>query len=59
MASGPQVLILDEPTAQLIASEIDQLISRVNELRERGVTFLFISHHLDEVPFPAYPSALD
>ncbi|RRH93990.1 sugar ABC transporter ATP-binding protein [Mesorhizobium tamadayense] len=47
---GSRFVILDEPTAQLIASEIDQLISRVNELRERGVTFLFISHHLDEVP---------
>ena len=47
---GSRFVILDEPTAQLIASEIDQLIWRVNELRERGVTFLFISHHLDEVP---------
>ena len=47
---GSRFVILDEPTAQLIASEIDQLISRVNELRDRGVTFLFISHHLDEVP---------
>ena len=25
---------------------IDQLMLRVNELRQRGVTFLFISHHL-------------
>ncbi|MBB6469144.1 simple sugar transport system ATP-binding protein [Aminobacter lissarensis] len=47
---GARFVILDEPTAQLIASEIDQLISRVNELRDKGVTFLFISHHLDEVP---------
>jgi len=47
---GSRFVILDEPTAQLIASEIDHLIARVNELRDRGVTFLFISHHLDEVP---------
>lgn len=50
LSQGSRFVILDEPTAQLIASEIDQLISRVNELRQRGVTFLFISHHLDEVP---------
>ena len=50
LSQGSRFVILDEPTAQLIASEIDQLIARVNELRERGVTFLFISHHLDEVP---------
>lgn len=50
LSQGSRFVILDEPTAQLIASEIDQLISRVNELRAKGVTFLFISHHLDEVP---------
>ncbi|MGY0571725.1 sugar ABC transporter ATP-binding protein [Bradyrhizobium sp. RDM12] len=50
LSQGSRFVILDEPTAQLIASEIDQLMSRVNELRQRGVTFLFISHHLDEIP---------
>ncbi|GLR85900.1 sugar ABC transporter ATP-binding protein [Bradyrhizobium iriomotense] len=50
LSQGSRFVILDEPTAQLIASEIDQLILRVNELRKRGVTFLFISHHLEEIP---------
>lgn len=50
LSQGSRFVILDEPTAQLISSEIDHLISRVNQLRERGVTFMFISHHLDEVP---------
>lgn len=50
LSQGSRFVILDEPTAQLISSEIDQLLSRVNQLRERGVTFMFISHHLDEVP---------
>ncbi|WP_396912538.1 sugar ABC transporter ATP-binding protein [Mycolicibacterium sp.] len=50
LASGSQLIILDEPTAQLVASEIDALISQINVLREQGVTFLFISHHLDEIP---------
>jgi simple sugar transport system ATP-binding protein len=50
LAQGSRFVILDEPTAQLVASEIDHLIERVNQLRDRGVTFLFISHHLDEVP---------
>ena len=47
---GSRFVILDEPTAQLISSEIDQLISHMNEMREQGISFLFISHHLDEVP---------
>jgi simple sugar transport system ATP-binding protein len=50
LSQGSRFVILDEPTAQLISSEIDHLISRVNELRAKGITFLFISHHLDEVP---------
>ncbi|WP_157951427.1 ATP-binding cassette domain-containing protein [Rhodococcus opacus] len=50
LAQGSRFVILDEPTAQLVADEIDALISRVNQLRDRGVTFMFISHHLDEVP---------
>jgi simple sugar transport system ATP-binding protein len=50
LSHGSRFVILDEPTAQLVASEIDILMARVNELRDRGVTFLFISHHLDEVP---------
>ena len=50
LAHGSRFVILDEPTAQLVASEIDTLMHRVNQLRDRGVTFLFISHHLDEVP---------
>ncbi|NSL21739.1 sugar ABC transporter ATP-binding protein [Agrobacterium tumefaciens] len=50
LSQGSRFVILDEPTAQLISSEIDHLIARVNELRGKGITFLFISHHLDEVP---------
>ncbi|TIM28640.1 MAG: sugar ABC transporter ATP-binding protein [Mesorhizobium sp.] len=50
LSQGSRFVILDEPTAQLVSSEIDHLLLRVNQLRERGVTFMFISHHLDEVP---------
>ncbi len=50
LSQGSRFVILDEPTAQLIFREIDYLIKKINALREKGVTFLFISHHLDEVP---------
>ena len=50
LTHGSRFVILDEPTAQLVSDEIDTLITRLNQLRDRGVTFLFISHHLDEVP---------
>ena len=46
---GAKIVILDEPTAVLVPSEVNDLFATVREMRERGVTFLFISHKLDEV----------
>jgi simple sugar transport system ATP-binding protein len=42
-------IILDEPTAQLDSQAITRLFDRMRTLQERGVTFLYISHHLEEV----------
>lgn len=49
LSRGARFVILDEPTAQLDGAEIRRLFHRITELQSRGVTFLFISHHLQEV----------
>ncbi|TDQ46570.1 sugar ABC transporter ATP-binding protein [Actinorugispora endophytica] len=49
LSFGARFIILDEPTAQLDSAEIDRLFERMRALQESGVTFLFISHHLQEV----------
>ena len=49
MARSAIAVVLDEPTAALPASEIDRLFSRLRTLREQGTTFVYISHHLEEV----------
>jgi simple sugar transport system ATP-binding protein len=49
LSSGARFIILDEPTAQLDGDEIKRLFVRIRELQAQGVTFLFISHHLQEV----------
>lgn len=46
---GSRFIILDEPTAQLEAREIEQLFARMRSMQAGGVTFLYISHHLDEI----------
>ncbi|MFJ9250988.1 sugar ABC transporter ATP-binding protein [Streptomyces sp. NPDC101776] len=49
LSFGARFIILDEPTAQLDAAAIDRLFGRIRDLQQQGVTFLFISHHLQEV----------
>lgn len=43
------VLIMDEPTAALNASEIARLHSIVRRLRDQGKAIIYVSHHLDEI----------
>ncbi|MEU9971863.1 sugar ABC transporter ATP-binding protein [Streptomyces sp. NPDC051014] len=49
LSFGARFIVLDEPTAQLDNREIERLFSRMRALQDSGVTFLFISHHLQEV----------
>ncbi|HEY8979399.1 MAG TPA: sugar ABC transporter ATP-binding protein [Streptomyces sp.] len=49
LSFGARFVILDEPTAQLDAAAIGRLFDRIRDLQRQGVTFLFISHHLQEV----------
>lgn len=44
-----KLLILDEPTASLENAEITVLFSIINNLKESGVTIIYISHRLEEI----------
>jgi ABC-type sugar transport system ATPase subunit len=44
-----RVLVMDEPTAALSATEAEVLFGRVKALRERGLAIIYISHRLKEV----------
>jgi ribose transport system ATP-binding protein len=46
---GAHLLILDEPTATLPGDDVKRLFQVVHRLKERGVSILYVSHHLDEV----------
>jgi ribose transport system ATP-binding protein len=44
-----KLIIMDEPTASLSERESEELLHIVGELKKKGVTFIFISHRLDEI----------
>lgn len=44
-----KLIILDEPTAPLSRAEINRLFAFVKSLKEKGASFIYISHHLEEV----------
>ncbi len=43
-----RILIMDEPTSALSASEVGVLFSIIRDLTQRGVSIVYISHHLEE-----------
>ena len=49
LSFNADVLIMDEPTAPLTDTEIDELFRIIRDLRARGVGVVYISHGLDEL----------
>ncbi|WP_423822847.1 sugar ABC transporter ATP-binding protein [Salinisphaera sp. SPP-AMP-43] len=43
-----RILIMDEPTSALSASEVEVLFKVIRDLTSRGVAIVYISHHLEE-----------
>ncbi|GAA1745254.1 branched-chain amino acid ABC transporter ATP-binding protein/permease [Aeromicrobium alkaliterrae] len=49
LASGPKLLILDEPAAGLNTSETSVLGELLIRLRDRGLSLILVEHHMDLV----------
>ena len=49
LATGPAVLMLDEPTAALSTAEVERLVAVMRRLRARGTALVHITHRLAEV----------
>lgn len=49
LAEGTRFIILDEPTAYLEKAGVRRLFEAIELLKQRSITFLYISHHLEEV----------
>jgi branched-chain amino acid transport system ATP-binding protein len=49
LATDPQLLILDEPTAGMSEEESSELMHLISQIRESGVTILLIEHDMKVV----------
>ena len=49
VAQEARILAMDEPTASLADEEVQILFRLIRQLRDSGVTLIFVSHRLDEV----------
>ncbi|MBU2666341.1 sugar ABC transporter ATP-binding protein [Actinoplanes bogorensis] len=48
LSVNAQILIMDEPTSALSAAEVEVLFKVIHDLTARGVSIVYISHHLEE-----------
>ena len=44
-----KLIVLDEPTSSLTDKEVKKLFSIIRELKKEGVSFVYISHKMDEI----------
>ena len=49
LSQDARLLIMDEPTSSLSASEAEKLFGTIDGLRKKGTGILYVSHRLDEV----------
>ena len=50
LAMGPEVLILDEPTAGLDPRGRDEILDKIRDLHDRkGMTILLVSHNMEDI----------
>ena len=44
-----EILIMDEPTSSISNQDVEFLIGKINELRDRGMSIIYVSHKMDEI----------
>ena len=49
LSSDAKIIFMDEPTASLTPSEVDNLLELIDTLRKKGKTIVYISHRLEEI----------
>ncbi len=49
LSSDARIILLDEPTASISVNEAEMLMDLIKKLRDKGISFIFVSHKIEEV----------
>lgn len=49
LSYNSKLIIMDEPSSSLTSDEVKRLIKIIHQLREKGITIIYISHKLEEI----------
>ncbi len=49
ISRGASLIVLDEPTSAITDSEVDVLFTQIRNLKKKGITFIYISHKMNEI----------
>ncbi len=49
ISKDPEIVVMDEPTAQLSLAEVQNLYRIIRELKAKGTAVIYISHRLEEL----------
>lgn len=49
ISNDAQVIVMDEPTSAITQKEVELLFKKIEILKEKGVSIVYISHKLDEI----------
>ncbi len=49
VGTGAKIIVFDEPTSSLSQHEAEKLYELIGQLRQRGVTSIYVSHRMEEI----------
>ena len=49
LSFNSKLIIMDEPSSSLTTDEVERLVQIIHQLKENGITVIYISHKLDEI----------
>ncbi len=49
VGTGANIIVMDEPTSSLSAGETKELFQLIDQLKNRGITLIYVSHRMEEL----------